>query len=73
MNLRTRLLLWRYRANVADLEALQRIALPTLAERQKHINTLAERLSHAGITVPRINAQDIRRDIERQLKLGALL
>lgn len=73
MSLRARILLWRYRANVADLEALQRIALPTLAERQKHINTLAERLSRAGITVPRINAQDIRRDIERQLKLGALL
>jgi len=73
MSFRTRLLLWRYRANVADLETLQRIALPTLADRRNHINDLAEQLNKRGVPVPLINAQDIRRDIERQLKLGALL
>lgn len=72
MSIRQKILLWRYRATMADLNNLLAVALKAIADRRRKADQLAGRLAREGIQVQATSAEDVRRDIERQLKLGVL-
>lgn len=72
MSIRQKILLWRYRATMADMNHLLEVALKAIADRRRKADKLAGQLAREGIQVQPTSADDVRRNIERQLKLGVL-